>query len=113
MADSDKALTILPNGELGLCEHYSEDHFVGHIDGDQLDSSVLQSFREEWPSIGDCNTCFFYPECIRLKACAEQRECFPEMREEERQKMLEAMLTTYDAWLTKESTDEEDVPGIC
>lgn len=113
MADSDKALTILPNGELGLCEHYSEDHFVGHIDEDQLDSSVLQSFREEWPSIGDCNTCFFYPECIRLKECAEQRECFPEMREEERQKMLEAMLTTYDAWRKKEATDEEDVPGIC
>ena len=113
MADSDKALTILPNGELGLCEHYSEDHFVGHIDDEKLNESVLQSFRECWEPIDDCKKCFFYPECIRLKKCAEQQECFPEMREEERQKMLEAMLTTYDAWLKKESTEEEDIPGIC
>lgn len=28
MADSGGSLTILPNGELGLCEHYSEDNFV-------------------------------------------------------------------------------------
>lgn len=113
MADSGNALTILPNGELGLCEHYSEDHFVGHIDAEKLDSSVLQSFRECWESIEDCNACFFYPECIRLKKCAEQRECFPEMQEEERQKMLEAMLTTYEAWREKESTDEEHVLPIC
>lgn len=33
MADSGGSLTILPNGELGLCEHYSEDNFVGSLDG--------------------------------------------------------------------------------
>ena len=113
MADSGKSLTILPNGELGLCEHYSEDNFVGHIDREELDESVLQSFREQWAPIDTCGGCFLYPECIRLKKCLEYKECFPEMREEERQKLFESMQMTYAAWLRKEETEEEDQPRIC
>lgn len=113
MADSGKALTILPGGELGLCEHFTEDNFVGHIDREGLDEQMLASFREEWPSIEACNTCFFYPECIRLKKCLEQRECFPEMREKARQDALDGMEKAYTAWRSKEETDEEDQPGLC
>lgn len=113
MADSDKALTILPGGELGLCEHYTEDNFVGHIDREGLDVQVLESFREEWKPIEACKTCFFYPECIRLKKCLEQRECFPEMQEKARQDTLDSMEKTYTAWRSKEDPDEEDQPGLC
>ena len=51
MADSGGSLTILPNGELGLCEHYSEDNFVGSLDGKASERSVIQSFREYWEPI--------------------------------------------------------------
>lgn len=34
IADHGGALTILPNGELGLCEQYSENNFIGHIDSE-------------------------------------------------------------------------------
>ena len=50
MADSGGSLTVLPDGHLGLCEHYSEDNFVGSIDSDELDESVVQSFRERGES---------------------------------------------------------------
>ena len=113
MADSDKALTILPNGELGLCEHYTEDNFVGHIDREELDESVRQSFREEWSPIDACKICFFYPECIRLKKCKEQRECFPETQEKARQDILDGMETAYAEWLRKEDPGEEDLPSPC
>ena len=32
MADSVNSVVIVPNGSIGKCEHYTEDHFVGHID---------------------------------------------------------------------------------
>lgn len=98
MADSKDSLTILPNGDLGLCEHYSEDNFVGHIDKDGLDEVMVRSFREERAPIAECDTCFYYPECIRLKKCEEQRECFLEMRMEYKQDMLEGMQAVYEAW---------------
>lgn len=107
MADSGKALTILPNGELGLCEHYSEDNFVGHIDREGLDTAMVQSFRECWDPIEACTDCFFYPECIRLKKCMERKECFPVVREKNRHNILEAMQNTYNAWLRKEVDKEK------
>ena len=54
IADHGGALTILPNGELGLCEQYSENNFIGHIDSEKLDETVRQSFREPWPILDAC-----------------------------------------------------------
>ena len=113
MADSGNSLTILPNGELGLCEHYSEDNFVGHIDSEVLDDKMVQSFRETWEQIDDCADCFYYPACIRLKKCIELKECFPEMREDTRRSILDSMQETYEKWLKKEDEDEEDRPELC
>ena len=113
MADSGNSLTILPNGELGLCEHYSEDNFVGHIDREELDKKMVQSFRETWEQLDDCTDCFYYPECIRLKKCVELKECFPEMREDTRRSILDSMQESYDKWLKKEEEDEDDRPELC
>ena len=92
MADSGGSLTILPNGELGLCEHYSEDNFVGSLDGKASERSVIQSFREYWEPIEACKTCFYYPECIRL---------------------LKSMKKNYTAWLKTEQPDEEEPHPDC
>ena len=99
MADSGDALTILPNGDLGLCEHYSDDNYVGHIDSEELDRTMVQSFKEQWPATQACEKCFYYPQCIRLKKCEEERECFLEMREEQRQNLLEGMQQVYEEWV--------------
>lgn len=112
MADSGSTLTILPGGELGLCDHYSENNFVGHIDREGLDEQVVRSFRETWPAIEECRTCFRYPECIRLKKCEEQEDCFDESRQKSREAMLQTMQNTYEAWKNKETAEEETV-GIC
>lgn len=113
MADSGGSLTILPNGELGLCEHYSEDNFVGSLDGKASERSVIQSFREYWESIEECKICFYYPECIRLKKCAEQKECFEELRAEYKEYLLKSMQKNYNAWLKKEQIDEEEPHPDC
>jgi len=83
---------------LGICEHYSDDNFVGHIDKEGLDEVMVQSFREQRPAIAECEQCFYYPECIRLKKCEEQKECFLEDREEHRQRVLEGMQAAYETF---------------
>lgn len=113
MADSGGSLTILPNGELGLCEHYSEDNFVGSLDGKASERSVIQSFREYWEPIEECKTCFYYPECIRLKKCVEQKECFEELRAEYKEYLLKSMQKNYNAWLKKEQIGEEEPHPDC
>ena len=102
MADSGASLTVLPNGELGLCEHYSEDNFVGHIACDELDNEVIKRFRETIEKVDECAACFYYPECIYLKMCPGVSECFEELREENRQLIQMAILSSYQAWLDKE-----------
>ena len=113
MADSGGSLTILPNGELGLCEHYSEDNFVGSLDGKASERSVIQSFREYWEPIEECKACFYYPECIRLKKCVEQQKCYEQMQIKVREDTLSAMRNTYAAWLKKEQIDEEEPHPDC
>lgn len=113
MADSGGSLTILPNGELGLCEHYSENNLIGHLDSEELDTAMVQSFRECWEQTDECPTCFYYPECIRLKKCAEYKECFPEMRDEYREMLLGGMLKAYAAWQKKEEADEAETAPVC
>lgn len=109
MADSGRCLTILPEGQLGLCDHYSEDNFVGNLDIDELDAQTVTSFRQRRGQIDACEDCFMYPECVRLEKCPESAECFPETREQALRRMQTAMDATYEAWLKgKETIDEEE-----
>lgn len=112
MADSGTTRTILPGGELGLCDHYSENNFVGHIDREEQDQAMIQKFRENWQPLEACRTCFRYPECIRLKMCQEQEDCFEETRQKSREEMLQAMQNMYEAWKNKEEEPEEADP-VC
>lgn len=112
MADSGHSVTILPGGELGLCDHFSEDNFVGHIDREEMDEQVIQRFRETQPLLEACSTCFHYPGCIRLKMCQEQDDCFEETREQSRESLLRTIQTTYEAWKSKEAIPEE-AASVC
>lgn len=80
MADSGSHLTILPDGKLGLCGLHDHDDFIGHLDHEGFDTQLVQDYRERCEPIEACRTCFYYPECLRLKKCIELKECFPELR---------------------------------
>lgn len=70
MADDDTCITILPDGKLGKCEHYSESEFVGSIYEDGLDQKVIASWKEKVDRVEECNTCAYYPICNYLKKCS-------------------------------------------
>lgn len=113
MADSGKAVTILPNGEIGLCEHFSESEFIGHIDNDSFDQAVVNSWKERIPEIPECATCFYYPDCMQLKKCASGSVCFEHLRRDHLRKIRRAMLREYQKWQSREESSEDEEIENC
>lgn len=113
MADSGTAVTILPDGNIGLCEHFSEDEFIGHIDREGFDKAVVNSWKERIPEIPECETCFYYPSCMTLKKCASGSVCYPLRREEYLRKTRKEMLTEYLRWKNAEQTEENEETADC
>jgi len=95
MADSGRSVTILPTGDIGLCEHHSEGEFMGHLDREEVDKAMIASWKETVPEIPECETCFYYPDCIRLRKCTNDRVCFPQLREDYLTATKQAMRNEY------------------
>lgn len=112
-ADSGSALTVLPDGRLGLCENYIEDHFVGSVYGDATDADARKRFCETRAPSEACADCFYYPQCIRLALCREEKECFPEQREDRLQSLVLSMRAVYAAWLEKRAPEEAEPSPAC
>lgn len=108
MADSDKAVTILPDGNLGLCEHYSESDFIGHIDREGFDPKIVASWRERMPEVPECAECFYYPECIKLKKCSSESVCYSQFRQGKLRTTQRKMLNQYNYWKNHIETEDID-----
>jgi len=102
MADSGSAVTILPTGDIGLCESCSENEFIGHLDWEEVDADMAASWREPVPEEAACQTCFYYPDCFRLKKCASDSICFPQLREDHLERTKQAMRNEYQHWKSAE-----------
>ena len=113
MADSGSAVTILPDGSIGLCEHFSEDEFIGHIDREGFDQTVVNSWKERIAEIPECAECFYYPACVQLKKCANGSVCFKQLRLERRRDTERAMISEYEMWKNCDHAAEEDAAEDC
>ena len=112
-ADSGRSVTILPDGNIGLCEHYTESEFIGHIDKEGFDESVVESWKERMPEIPECATCFYYLDCIKLKKCASSSVCYKQFRQEKLRSVQRAMVNEYRKWQTNTVSDEDEDDGDC
>lgn len=113
MADSDGAITILPNGDIGLCEHFSDSEFIGHIDSPDFDKKMIESWKETMPEVAECETCFYYPECVMLKKCSNENLCFPQYRDDLLRKTHWRMVCQYNKWLNCRESDDEENDESC
>ena len=97
MADNPQSLTILPTGQLGKCEHCTDEYFVGHLDTpDEMDQAELAAFQASYPEIEECNSCPLYPDCFRLARCHDPRyACTKELRENWQRKIRAGMKATF------------------
>lgn len=100
MADSGDMITILPGGEIGLCEQYHRDHFIGHIEREGFDRSVMDEFCALRPEIPACADCPLYPDCIRLQKCPNQL-CSPERRAAQEAQQRGAMQVEWENYRRK------------
>ena len=113
MADSGKAVTILPNGEIGLCEHYSETEFIGHINKEGFDTALMENWKERMPAFPECAECFYYPMCIKLSKCPSEGACYQLHRQEKQRKISRAMIDQYENWKNKLETEHEEDTDEC
>ena len=62
MADNDACVTVTPEGRLGKCEHFSEtEEMWGSIWSEEKDEAVIASWKERYPALPECKSCFCYP----------------------------------------------------
>lgn len=108
MADNDRSVLIVPNGRIGKCEHYSEDHFVGYIGNKDWDTAMIQEFRNTCDDIKACATCFNYPNCIRLKLCKDNPNCYQEERSHKFNKLRQSMIRAYNTYKDKQEDEMQD-----
>ena len=108
MADSDHSALIVPDGHIGKCEHYSDDHFVGHIGNDGWDSQMIENFKDTNDEIEACATCFDYPNCIWLKLCENSTNCYQEERDHDLNKLRQSMMRAYNKYKDQQEDEIQD-----
>lgn len=106
MADTPHSVVIVPNGSIGKCEHYTEDHFIGHIRKVEWDEQMAEDFRDTREEIDACATCFNYPNCIWLKLCEDRLNCYSEERDHTLFKLRHSILRTYQEKNKDKHNDE-------
>lgn len=112
MADNRESIVITPDGHLGVCEHFSESELIGHLDSTQRNQEVIDSFCQRCDEIPECDTCFYYPECIKLKKCPDLIPCIEPERESLKRRSLRAMLNEYEMWKSGENAEPDEQDGI-
>ena len=100
MADAGNTVVVTPDGHLGVCEHFSETELIGHLDSPERDQAVIDSFRQRCQELPACATCFYYPECLRLKKCPDLIPCIEPERRSIRQQMERTVRNEYRLWRT-------------
>ncbi len=99
MADSDRVTTILPDGQLGKCEHYLDDHFWGSIYSDEVNFTELNWFKQTGPVCDDCENCNFRPMCLYPQCCCSMPHRCDDFDKLARKKTLVAqMVAIYNKY---------------
>ena len=108
MADNDHSIVIAPDGHIGKCEHFTEDHLVGHIGSEELDVEMLEAFRAVREESDACATCFDYPNCIWLRLCEVHTYCYQEKCEHERLKLRRSVMQAYLNYKNHQQDETQD-----
>ena len=109
MADNDGSVVIVPDGHLGKCEHYIDREFIGHIDSEERNETIIRKFKERPANIEACATCPYYPQCNRLVMCEPESDCTPERQQEHLLETMDGMKNEYELYLKNESHHPDSI----
>ncbi len=93
MADNHKSVVIMPEGKMSICEHHTDDEFIGSI-YDKIDMDVVNSWLER-RRISDCKDCVLLPQCNKLKKCIAEK-CTEHTRKYAEHLIRRAMCYEYE-----------------
>lgn len=71
MADSDCAVAISPLGEVGPCDHALESQVFRTVFSDDIDNSIIDSWKKVFNNPDTCRNCSNFPDCVRLINCPD------------------------------------------
>lgn len=89
MADSNSCIMILPDGKLGRCQHYTDDHFVGNIYDDVTDFKMVDWFKEMRTVVDECEMCAMAPWCEYPVCCKSAPQRCDDVDKNMRKQLLE------------------------
>lgn len=100
MVDSGEAITINPDGSLGLCEHYIDEKSVSHIDNQAVKNyEVIRQWRNKVPYIDICNDCPLKPACLKVYGCPDDVRCSISQKDYQINKFKLGLERRYAEWL--------------
>lgn len=105
MADNNGSTTILPDGSLGKCEHYTDDHFYGSIYSDEIDQKNIDIFKAYTDYGEKCHTCSLQPMCLPLKECpGTTYRCDEYDKKLKEVELKDIAITTYNIYKKENKT---------
>ena len=108
IADNDAGETILPDGRVGRCEHFSESMITGDLYHEERDPDVTRKWKERLV-VPACRDCALYPRCRKLAMCEWNRDGCDELeRRIDRIRTEEQMLKAYHDRKKEETKHETD-----
>lgn len=100
MSDSDGSTTILPDGSLGKCEHFTDDNFYGNIYSEKIDYDVIDFFKEKIDFGTQCYNCNLLPNCQLLKNCPiRPLECDEFDKQQKNKSLRYEILESYESFI--------------
>ncbi len=95
MASSDSSTIVMPDGNLGKCEHYVNGDFYGSIYSDKIDYDVIKKFKVTTSNKKECENCRFYLSCLHLECCSDSHFCNEYDLIQREQKVIQSMKNIY------------------
>ena len=69
MADGREAVTIMPDGKIGICPNVTDGGLLGDIYTKEIDIKMKEDFGRRFYQDDMCKTCPIYPNCYIVSGC--------------------------------------------
>ena len=102
MADSNTAVMVLPDGNLGKCQHHTDEHFFGNVFSGEIDFEEFNWYKKTLTVAPACEECKYKPMCLFPQCCSSMPHRCDEMDKANRQSMLEKqMINMYNRYIDR------------
>ena len=108
MASGREAVTILPDGKVGICPDLADDVLLGDVYTKKLDVGVRERFGRRFYREDKCSTCPLYPNCYIVNGCPHkdaEEGCDSVKVQREIKKVTEKMKVRCRMVINKDSTE--------